>query len=115
MSWFRRPVAIDTKADHSPHRGRPRGGEPLRDRLRAQFPARLLGEEFGAEGRGDAPTWVIDPIDGTRSHHWLAGLGHPAGADPGRQPSPRHPVHARPWRDVEAARGLGCRFTGRDG
>ena len=38
----------------------------LRAAIRERFPAHaVLGEEGGREGPADAPTWVIDPIDGT--------------------------------------------------
>lgn len=118
MGWFRRPVAIDTKADHSPVTEADRAVESLlRDRLRAQFPGHaLLGEEFGAEGRGDAPTWVIDPIDGTRSFItgwpvWGTLLALTQQGQP-RLGILHMPALGETW---EAARGLGCRFTGRDG
>ncbi|MFD2236731.1 histidinol-phosphatase [Aureimonas populi] len=39
----------------------------IRDLLGAEFPHHaILGEEFGASGEGPY-TWVIDPVDGTRS------------------------------------------------
>jgi histidinol-phosphatase len=38
----------------------------LRDAIRARFPGHaVLGEEDGLDGPPEAPTWVIDPIDGT--------------------------------------------------
>ena len=52
----------------------------IRDRLAEKFPSHsILGEEFGGE-LGDGPTWIIDPIDGTRSFmsgmlHWGVLLG----------------------------------------
>lgn len=40
--------------------------ERLRERLRARFPDHaVLGEEGGLDGPQGAPTWVLDPIDGT--------------------------------------------------
>ncbi len=38
----------------------------VRARLLEAFPAhRVVGEEQGASGESDAPTWYLDPIDGT--------------------------------------------------
>ncbi|NPD16754.1 histidinol-phosphatase [Xinfangfangia sp. D13-10-4-6] len=69
LEWFRKPVAIDLKEDQSPVTEADRAVEALlRKRLGAAFPDHaILGEEFGREGGADAPTWVVDPIDGTRS------------------------------------------------
>jgi len=52
----------------------------IRDGLAEKFPNHsIVGEEFGGE-IGDGPTWIIDPIDGTRSFmsgmlHWGVLLG----------------------------------------
>jgi myo-inositol-1(or 4)-monophosphatase len=66
MPRFRR-VAVETKRDGSPVTEADREAEQaIRATLREAFPGhRILGEEFGAEGAGDGPCWVIDPIDGT--------------------------------------------------
>jgi len=63
---FRR-VAAETKADGSPVTEADRAAEGvIRETLRASHPDfAILGEEMGAEGPPDRPTWVIDPIDGT--------------------------------------------------
>jgi len=53
----------------------------IRDGLSAHFPDHsVVGEEFGGE-IGSGPTWIIDPIDGTRSFmsgmlHWGVLLGY---------------------------------------
>ena len=118
MGWFRHPVTIDEKADQSPVTEADRAVESLlRDRLRRQFPNHaLLGEEFGAEGTGDAPTWVIDPIDGTRSFItgwpvWGTLLALTQGGR-SRLGILHMPALGETWK---AAEGLGCQFTGRDG
>lgn len=69
LEWFRKPVAVEVKGDQSPVTEADRAVETLlRERLRAAFPGHaILGEEFGIEGASDAPVWVVDPIDGTRS------------------------------------------------
>ena len=59
----------------------------IRDGLAKQFPDhRIVGEEFGGE-LGEGMTWVIDPIDGTRSFmsgmlHWGLLLGLYDGLEP---------------------------------
>lgn len=63
---FRR-VPTETKADGSPVTEADRAAEQaIRETLRAAHPEwGILGEEFGEEGPGDGPAWVVDPIDGT--------------------------------------------------
>jgi histidinol-phosphatase len=40
--------------------------QALRQAVRQRFPGHaFLGEESGREGPADAPTWIVDPIDGT--------------------------------------------------
>ena len=69
LGWFRRPIDIFTKADESPVTAADRHVEQtIRARISERFPDHsIFGEEFGIDGSFDAPTWVIDPIDGTRS------------------------------------------------
>jgi histidinol phosphatase-like enzyme (inositol monophosphatase family) len=62
-----RAVAVETKADGSPVTEADKAAErAIRARLREAFPAFAIhGEEYGAEGAGDGPCWLVDPIDGT--------------------------------------------------
>lgn len=47
--------------------------QAVRIRIKQQFPGHsILGEESGMQGGEDAPTWVIDPIDGT--NNFAAGI-----------------------------------------
>lgn len=68
MEYFRGPLEIDSKADLSPVTVADRAIEAaLRRRIESRFPDHgILGEEF-ATRPGDQFTWVLDPIDGTRS------------------------------------------------
>jgi inositol-phosphate phosphatase / L-galactose 1-phosphate phosphatase / histidinol-phosphatase len=68
LEHFRAPLAVDHKSDGSPVTVADRAIEAeMRRRIRAAFPAHAIrGEEFGAEGSGEF-TWVLDPIDGTKS------------------------------------------------
>ncbi len=41
--------------------------EFIRKRIAEEYPDHaIIGEEFGATGNAGSPTWLIDPIDGTR-------------------------------------------------
>jgi histidinol phosphatase-like enzyme (inositol monophosphatase family) len=68
--YFASPeLAVETKSDDSPVTAADRGAEKLlRELIAKKFPAHgIIGEEFGNE-RPDAEwTWVLDPIDGTKS------------------------------------------------
>jgi histidinol phosphatase-like enzyme (inositol monophosphatase family) len=68
--YFASPeLAVETKSDDSPVTAADRGAEKLlRELIEKKFPAHgIIGEEFGNE-RPDAEwTWVLDPIDGTKS------------------------------------------------
>jgi histidinol phosphatase-like enzyme (inositol monophosphatase family) len=66
--YFRMPLEIARKADGTPVTVADRGiEEHMRGLIRAAFPGHAIrGEEFPAEGSGEF-TWVLDPIDGTKS------------------------------------------------
>jgi len=82
MRHFRHPLAIETKADASPVTIADRLIEAeLRRMIAARFPDHaIFGEEFAnspaleSPGTSDRPryTWVLDPIDGTRS--FISGM-----------------------------------------
>jgi len=65
---FRTPLAVVAKSDGSPVTAADKDIEAeMRGMIRAAFPAHAIrGEEFAAEGSGEF-TWVLDPIDGTKS------------------------------------------------
>lgn len=67
--YFREPLVVEHKADHSPVTLADRAIETeMRRMIRAAFPAHgIQGEEFAAEPGGEF-TWVLDPIDGTKSY-----------------------------------------------
>ena len=68
LRHFRTPLAVERKDDGSPVTVADREIETrMRRMIRAAFPAHAIrGEEFAAEGSGEF-TWVLDPIDGTKS------------------------------------------------
>lgn len=79
MSYFRKGLSIETKADYSPVTQVDRAvEEKLRNLIAAGFPGDgILGEEYGETGGTGNGIWIIDPIDGTRSFisgHPLFGM-----------------------------------------
>jgi myo-inositol-1(or 4)-monophosphatase len=66
--YFRMPLDVASKTDGTPVTVADRGiEEHMRRLIRAAFPRHAIrGEEFAAEGSGEF-TWVLDPIDGTKS------------------------------------------------
>jgi inositol-phosphate phosphatase / L-galactose 1-phosphate phosphatase / histidinol-phosphatase len=68
MRHFRTPLAVEHKTDGTPVTVVDRDiEEQMRGMIREGFPGHgIRGEEFAAEGSGEF-TWVLDPIDGTKS------------------------------------------------
>ena len=86
-AYFRQPLTVESKADLSPVTIADRAIESeLRRLIESHYPGHgILGEEFPAR-HGDRFTWVLDPIDGTRSFisgHPLFGflLAHQVGGE----------------------------------
>jgi histidinol-phosphatase len=70
LRWFRSDgLAIDDKADGSPVTEADRAAERfLRDELHRSFPDdTIIGEEEAVATGSSGRTWIIDPIDGTKS------------------------------------------------
>jgi inositol-phosphate phosphatase/L-galactose 1-phosphate phosphatase/histidinol-phosphatase len=67
--YFRQPFDIETKADDSPVTIADRAVEQrLREMIEKQRPDDgIFGEEFARKPSKNGLTWVIDPIDGTKS------------------------------------------------
>ena len=69
MQYFRSPIAVEDKPDETPVTIADRETEAhIRRAIEERFPGHgIFGEEFGRSGGGADNTWIIDPIDGTRS------------------------------------------------
>ncbi len=70
LPWFFNPaLAVQSKADDTPVTIADRQAEELmRDLIRRKYPHHgIIGEEFGREQPGAEFTWILDPIDGTKS------------------------------------------------
>ncbi len=73
LSYFRKPLNIDTKKDESPVTIADRETEKaMRVLIEESFPEHgILGEEFGSIRTDAQYVWTLDPIDGTKS--FIAG------------------------------------------
>jgi histidinol phosphatase-like enzyme (inositol monophosphatase family) len=69
MQYFRSAIAVEEKPDETPVTIADRETEThLRRAIEKRFPGHaILGEEFGKSGSAAEYTWIVDPIDGTRS------------------------------------------------
>jgi len=67
--YYRQPLSIDAKDDETPVTVADRETErALRSLIGERFAEHgIYGEEFGEENSDSRFTWVLDPIDGTRS------------------------------------------------
>lgn len=72
--YFRRPLTIEDKQDHSPVTVADREIERrLRELINARYPEHgIFGEEEGGADLDNAHLWVVDPIDGTKS--FISGM-----------------------------------------
>jgi histidinol phosphatase-like enzyme (inositol monophosphatase family) len=69
LQYFARPIAVERKSDDSPVTIADRQAEQLlRQRIAEAFPDDgIIGEEFGEQPGTSPYSWVLDPIDGTKS------------------------------------------------
>jgi inositol-phosphate phosphatase/L-galactose 1-phosphate phosphatase/histidinol-phosphatase len=67
--YFRTPLRVDSKGDESPVTKADRDAEiAMRVLIEDAYPDHgILGEEFDPVNAGSEYTWVLDPIDGTKS------------------------------------------------
>ena len=70
MQYFRTNIDIDKKSDETPVTIADKNTElKIRSMIEKEYPDHgILGEEFDSINPGAEFTWVIDPIDGTRSY-----------------------------------------------
>ncbi len=69
MRYFRAGIAIEDKPDESPVTAADKETEAaIRKAIETRFPGHgIFGEEYGKSDADAKFTWIIDPIDGTRS------------------------------------------------
>lgn len=116
LGYFQTGVAVERKSDHSPVTAADRQAEEkLRTLISRYWPEHgILGEEYG-EQRGRVPyTWIIDPIDGTKS--FVQGVplyGMLVALSDGERPVVGVAHFPALSETVYAAQGLGCYWNGR--
>lgn len=116
LAHFNADVTVEDKIDQTPVTIADREAEEVcRDAIRRRFADHtILGEE-GSDQRGnDAYTWIVDPIDGTKSFiHGVPLYGTLVGCLVNREPSVG--VIYLPALDdmIAAADGEGCWWNGR--
>jgi histidinol phosphatase-like enzyme (inositol monophosphatase family) len=70
LDYFQRgSYDVERKSDDSPVTAADRGAERLmREEIEQRFPQdAIVGEEFGEQTGSSGYTWILDPIDGTKS------------------------------------------------
>ena len=74
LGYFQRPIEEERKADNTPVTIADQQAEQrLRELIRKVWPDHgIIGEEYGQSASSSPYTWIIDPIDGTRS--FVAGV-----------------------------------------
>ncbi len=116
LQYFRTEFSVESKADESPVTIADKETELLmRAEIEERFPDHgILGEEFGEKDGAGEYTWIIDPIDGTKSfihgiplYTVLVALMHKG--------KPIIGVIHNPFLEetVWAATGLGCFYNGK--
>ncbi|MEL7061560.1 MAG: inositol monophosphatase family protein [Acidobacteriota bacterium] len=117
LADFQVGVEVERKADATPVTRADRGAEALlRRELRNRFPADgILGEEEGEDVGSGERTWILDPIDGTKSfiHGVPLYAVLVAVADAARRPAVGVIHLPALGETVVAWRGGGCWWNGR--
>lgn len=69
LGYFQTGIDVERKSDDSPVTIADRSAEEyLRRRIEQQFPNHgIIGEEYGEQAGSSGLSWIIDPIDGTKS------------------------------------------------
>lgn len=125
LGYFQRQPAVERKGDNSPVTIADREAEQKERELIARYypDHGIVGEEYGTQPGTGGYTWIIDPIDGTKS--FISGVplygcllalveGNLPG-DPAENAAPVLGVAHFPALNetVYAARGEGCYWNGR--
>jgi histidinol-phosphatase len=115
LEYFGSDLHPETKPDGSPVTAADRASEAaIRECIRARYPDDVIvGEEGGTNGTDRRVTWIVDPIDGTKS--FIRGVplyGVLIGVEVGGEPAVGVALLPALNELVEAAAGLGCRWNG---
>ncbi len=116
LGHFQTGVAVERKKDYSPVTIADRASEQkLRELIGRYWPDHgILGEEFGQNSGSGDYTWILDPIDGTKSFVQGVPLYAVLVALTEKQLPVVGVAHFPALNEtVYAARGLGCHWNGR--
>ncbi len=116
LGYFQTGVAVERKSDNTPVTAADRSAEQLLRKLITQrFPDYgIIGEEFGEQAGTSGLTWIVDPVDGTKS--FAAGVplyGCLLALAEGDQVLVGVAHFPALNETVYAARGMGCFWNGR--
>lgn len=116
LGYFLRDITVEKKQDSTPVTIADRQAEQeIRKMINQYWPGHaILGEEFGLQGEPDGLTWIIDPIDGTKSFvHGVPLYATLLALVDGKTPL-LGVIHLPALGEsVYAARGEGCFWNGR--
>lgn len=116
--WFDRgTINVDTKEDGSPVTEADKAAERyLREQISLAFPTdAIIGEEEDDRGGTSGRTWIIDPIDGTKSFtHGVPLYGTLLAVTDEHGPAAGVVVLPALDEVVSAGRGIGCFHNGRE-
>ncbi len=116
LGYFQTGITVERKSDNSPVTAADRAAEKrLRSLIGERFPDHaMIGEEYGQQAATSSLTWVIDPIDGTKSFSCGVPLyGCLLALVDGDQPLVGVAHFPALNETIYAARGLGCFWNGR--
>ena len=116
LNHYQNHVAVERKADNSPVTIADRSiEEMLRERITSEWPEHgIIGEEFGIIESKSEYTWIVDPIDGTKS--FMCGVPFYAnliGLTDAQGPLIGVAYYPALNDMLYAARGMGCFWNGR--
>lgn len=116
LGYFQNGVAVERKADNSPVTAADKGAEQRIRQLIAQYwpDDGIIGEEFGEQPGSSGMTWIIDPIDGTKSFvHGVPLYSNLVAVTDGQGTVAGVAHYPALNETIYAARGLGCYWNGR--
>lgn len=116
LGYFQNNVAVERKADNSPVTAADKGAEErIRHLIGVHWPDHgIIGEEYGQQKGSSNLTWIVDPIDGTKSFVHGVPLYANLIAVTDEQGTVAGVAHYPALNEtVYAARGLGCFWNGR--
>jgi histidinol phosphatase-like enzyme (inositol monophosphatase family) len=116
LGHFQTGIAFEKKADNSPVTLADQQSErKLRELINRRWPEHgIIGEEFGEEAGSSGLTWIVDPIDGTKSFvHGVPLYGVLVALAEGDRALVGVAHFPALNETVYAARGMGCYWNGR--